>query len=129
MICRSEYEVIISLCSSPRIDEAKHYNELVSLLKDKLIVQNITGENAVAILYDGYVVTPKGLREKELYESSVAETARNEKSITISQEANEIAKEANKMSKKAHNLSIGALIVAIASALGTIVAAIIAACK
>lgn len=129
MICRNEYEVILSLCSSPRIDEAKYYNELVSLPKDKLIKQNVTGENAAAIFYDGYIVTPKGLREKELYEASIAETTRNEKSITISQEANEISKEANKLSKQARNLSIGALVVAIASALGTIAAAIFTAFK
>ena len=105
MISSNEYNVLISLSSAPEIDEQCYREELKTLIREKLISYNITGETYSQILYRGFLVTPLGKRAIQEYESFLQSKHREETTLKLAQEANFIAKEANDLSKEANNLS------------------------
>lgn len=131
MISKSEYEVLTILSQGPEIDEEKYFDELQTLLSEKLIRHNVTGQTFNAIKYHGFLITPKGQRAFEEYKNFLENQILESEAIKLAEESNKIAKESNNIAncanKKSHNanvlsliaivipsfLSIGALIVSI----------------
>ena len=105
MINKIEYEIIKSLLLAPDIDEIKFNDEISSLLKDKFIRYNVTGETSTRILYNGYVVTPQGLRAYEEYIAFIESQSREIETVKTAKEANDIAERANALSEKANNIA------------------------
>lgn len=105
MINKIEFEIIKSLLLSPDIDEIKYNTEISSLLKDKLVRYNITGETRTKILYNGYAVTSHGLRAYEEYIAFTESQSREIETVKVAKEANDIAERANALSEKANNIA------------------------
>ncbi len=135
MINKTEFEIIKSLLTNPVIDENKFSDELSTLIKDKLITYNVTGENATTILYNGYKTTPRGVRAYEEYIAFIESKNREIETVKTAKEANDISKQANALSEKANdiandskNLSKWAICVSIFSLLVSIINIIVVAC-
>jgi len=134
MINEKEYNLLNGLKNSPLIDELKFYYELQTFFKDEFITYNRTDETPTAIIYNGFLLTPKGERAIEEYENFLQSVERDKETVNIAHEANDIAKEANTISQQSNtiarhskNLSVGAIIVSIVSALATIAGIIVSA--
>ena len=135
MINKTEFEIIKSLLTDPFIDENKFFDEIISLRKDKFIQYNVIGENTSAILYNGYKVTPQGIRAYEEYIAFKEAQNRETETLKIAREANDISKQANSLSENANSiasnsktLSKWAVGISIAATLISIVDIIIRAC-
>lgn len=135
MINKIEYEIIKSLQLTPEIDEIKFRDEISSLLKDKFIRYNVTGETSTRILYNGYIVTPQGTRAYEEYLAFIESQNREIETVKTAKEANDISKKANALSEKANIIASGsktlskwAIGVSIFAALIAIVDIIVGAC-
>lgn len=117
MINKVEYEIIKSLLLAPdideiNIDEIKFNDEISALLKDKFIRHNIIGETSTRMLYNGYKVTPQGLRAYEEYLAFIESQSREIETVKTAKEANAISRKANALSEKANALSEKANIIA-----------------
>ena len=108
MISSTEYEILSSLSTTPEIDEQAYQMELKTLIKERLISHNVTGETYSQIIYHGFLVTSLGKRAIEEYESFLQSKHREENTLEIAQEANAISKEANALSEKSNIISEGA---------------------
>ena len=53
----TEYEILSSLSTTPEIDEQAYQMELKTLIKERLISHNVTGETYSQIIYHGFLVT------------------------------------------------------------------------
>lgn len=135
MINKREFEIIKSLLTNPVIDENKFSDEISTLIKDKLITYNVTGENATAVLYNGYKTTPLGIRAYEEYLAFMESQSREIETVKTAKEANDISKQANALSEKANEIANGsktlskwAICVSIFSLLVSIINIIVVAC-
>lgn len=136
MISKSEYNVLMMLNASPEIDEMKYYNELMLLVKDKLIRRELCNE----LFKCKYYITQLGRRAIEEYEAAQREASISDDTLTTAHEANDIAreanvlseasnqiaKEANSLSKKANKKSSFANIIGVISGLIAIAALVVA---
>ena len=107
MISKTEFEIIKALLTNPIIDENKFSDEICVLLKDKFIFYNVIGENTTNVIYEGYKITPRGLRAYEEYVAFVESQNREIEAVKIAKEANNISKQANDLSKQANNIASG----------------------
>ena len=121
MISSDEYNILKSLKQSPEIDENRYYNEIRNLLSLKMIEYNVTGETERNILYNGFIVTPMGEAAIEEYERMLKNEKREDETLKVAHEANDISRHSNKLSKLAVALSIVAIVVSI---VGIIVGAV-----
>lgn len=122
MISKSEYQILKSLKQSPEIDENRYYGELSNLLRLKMIDYNVTGETESNVLYNGFIVTAVGNAAIEEYERMLENEKREEETLKVAHEANDISRHSNKQSKLAIILSIVAIAV---SVIGIIVNAVV----
>lgn len=109
MINTTEYKILTSLKENPTsINEQQFYNELITLLKEKMIDYNVVGETKNNFLYNGFIITSKGYREIENYENL-------KKQQKIEEEALKTSKEANNIANKARRISLASIIISILS--------------
>lgn len=135
MISKKEFDVLQFLLSSPNIDESKYGVELSSLRADKLIIFNITKSTHDKLIYEGFLITPKGQRAYEEYLAFMKSQSLDTETLKAAKEANEISKQANTLSEKANDiakdsktLSKWAIGVSIFAAVIAIVDIIVGAC-
>ncbi len=128
MISKAEYDVLMMLNSSPEIDEQKYFNELMSILKDKLISRVLNN----VLFCSQYFITPLGHRAIEEYEVAQRKISIDDDTLKTAREANDIAKDANRIAEKANKKSNRANWIAGITALlalGSLITAIIAICR
>lgn len=135
MISEKEFDVLQSLLSSPNIDEDEYGIELSSLRSDGLIDFNVTRSTRDSLIYEGFLVTPKGHRAYEEYLAFVKSQSLDTETLKAAKESNEISKQANTLSEKANdiaksskNLSKFAICVSIVAALIAIIDVIVGIC-
>lgn len=128
MINKIEYEIIKSLLLCPAIDESKFPDEISSLLKDKLIRYNVTGETKSRILYNGFTVTPQGLRAYEEYVAFIETQRRETETLKAAKEANVLSEKANNIAKGSKTISKWALLISIVAAAISLIDIIVSAC-
>lgn len=120
MISTTEYEILSSLSTTPEIDEQAYQMELKTLIKERLISHNVTGETYSQIIYHGFLVTSLGKRAVEEYENSFQSQQREEETLKIAEKANAIADKARKSARTSNIISIFACIISLLSILAAV---------
>lgn len=85
MINSTEYEILKNL---PNHKEDHTNPNIQLLIREKLIAYHITGCNAYATEYDGYDITPQGIRALEEYENTHAQAERETETLKTAKRAN-----------------------------------------